>query len=112
MRLKTPFSYIYRTIIYIHAIHHGKNLNFSKLFGLEDGKKCQIPVKPFCEGVRCYSEFEVFGAFFFIFHPLQTVGSIPILCRLLKRTLKVFLQKDLKNQTGILLILNLKLEIT
>ena len=38
-RLKSPFSYINRTIIYVHAMHHRQNLNFSKLFRLEDGKK-------------------------------------------------------------------------
>ena len=46
-RLKSPLVYIYRTIIYVHTIHHRQNLNFSKLFGLEDGKQCQIPAKSF-----------------------------------------------------------------
>ena len=47
IRLKLPFSYIYRTIIYVHAIYHCQLLNFSKLFCLEDGKKCQRPGKLF-----------------------------------------------------------------
>ena len=29
IRLKSPFSYIYRTFIYVHAIRHRLNLNFS-----------------------------------------------------------------------------------
>ena len=37
-RLKSLFSYIYRAIIYVHVILHRQNLNFSKLFDLEDGK--------------------------------------------------------------------------
>ena len=39
IRLKSSFSYVYRTIIYVHAINHRQNLNFSKLFRLEDDKK-------------------------------------------------------------------------
>ena len=31
MRLKSPFSYTYRTVIYVHAIYHRQNLNFLKI---------------------------------------------------------------------------------
>ena len=41
-RLKSPFSYIYHTIIYVNAILHCQNLNFSKLFGLEDEKMSKM----------------------------------------------------------------------
>ena len=47
IRLKSSFSYIFLIISYLHAIHHRQNLNFLKLFCLEDGKKCQRPSKPF-----------------------------------------------------------------
>ena len=47
IRPTAPFSYIYRTLVYIHAIFQGKKLNFSKSFRLDDGKKCQRPVKLF-----------------------------------------------------------------
>ena len=39
IRLKSPFSYIFRTISYLHAIYHRQNLNFSKMSRLEDEKK-------------------------------------------------------------------------
>ena len=39
--------YIVPLSTYVHAIHHYQNLKFSKLFGLEDGNKCQIPAKSF-----------------------------------------------------------------
>ena len=74
IRLKSPFSYIYRAIIYVHAIHHRQILNFSKLFRLEDGKKCQKPGKPFWVSLILprMSGFYIF----FSFHALQNVGKV------------------------------------
>ena len=51
IRIKSPFSYIYCTSIYVHAILHRQNLNFSTLFRLEDGKKCPRDLPHRSEGL-------------------------------------------------------------
>ena len=58
---------MYRTIIYVHAIHHRQKLDFSKLFGLEDGEKSVKYLPNHSEGVQYYPEFEVFDTFFSVF---------------------------------------------
>ena len=68
VRLKSPFSYIYCTIIYTHAIHHRQNLNFSKLFCLKDGKSVKDLANR-SEGVKSYPECQGFYTFF-SFHAL------------------------------------------
>ena len=65
---------MYCTIIYVHGIHHRQNLNFSKLFGLEDGKSVKYLANR-SGGVQCYPEFETFDIFF-IFHGLQNIGKV------------------------------------
>ena len=67
IRLKSPFSYIYRTISYLHAIYYRQNLNFSKLFCLEDWKKTGIEPANRPGGVQYYPECQRFTSFFQVF---------------------------------------------
>ena len=54
-------------MIYVHAIHHCKKLNFSKLFCLEDGKKSVKYLANPPGGVQYYPEKNVFDTFFPVF---------------------------------------------
>ena len=76
IKLKSPFSYIYRTVSYLHAIYYRQNLNFSKLFCLEDEKKCQRPGKSFW-GSPIQRDFRGFFTFS-SFHALKGVGKVNI----------------------------------
>ena len=61
---------LYNYPTYVHAIHHCQNLNFSKLFCLEDGKKCQIPAKSSATRNLRYL------TLFVSFYALQNVGDV------------------------------------
>ena len=50
---------MYNTFIYVHAIHHRQNLNFSKLFRLEDGKSAKDLANR-SEGVECQGFYTFF----------------------------------------------------
>ena len=76
MSLKSPFSYIYRKVIYAHAIHCRRHLNYYTQFCLAWKVYKNVKYLPNrSEGVQCYPEFEVFEPFF-ILHALQNVGKV------------------------------------
>ena len=48
IRLKSPFSCIYRKIIYVYAIYHRQNVDlFHSMWPGRWGEKCQIPAQPY-----------------------------------------------------------------
>ena len=70
-------TYIVLTIIYVHVIHHRQNLNFSKLFRLEDGKSVKYLANR-SEGVQYNPECQGFYTFFSVFMLYRMLAtSIP-----------------------------------
>ena len=53
--LKSPFSYIYRITIYVHAIHHRQKVNFSKNLSGRWEQNVKDPANR-SEGVKYYPE--------------------------------------------------------
>ena len=58
MSLKSPFSYIYRKVIYAHAIHCRRHLNYYTQFCLAWKVYKNVKYLPNrSEGVQCYPVF-------------------------------------------------------